>query len=456
MWNGGLERGGLWCAKRIESPRESRLRAMSNASSSGQGDEEETGEKKSLLPAGRKQVRVEIPAVVLSIFSSDAAGDAGVKGIQELVVRGGVTAVVVEESISGGAAELYSVLLKLKESLEGRAMLLVKDRADIADAVGIDGVLLSPMGLPIVVAKCAMKNGAAVAGKIVSTAEEARQAAFEGAGFLVLRGSGSDKEGAASSSIGIEVEDVDAARKQSSGSSVPIIGSGFNSGLLFTDEYAKVVPGSKEVLALLDGVMVSLNGTDLENVDGTKQLSLISDIKMLLASSVVRSNKEEEEEVQNMAKIAASGPKDAEGEVVAKVAQVSDVLSSSREQMIESERTLLSSVIDFMEMNCPNLEEVSILKEAVQQLDELFLVVIVGEFNSGKSAVVNALLGDSVVPEGILPTTNEITVMKWCDVQGGEEERVEQVRWLHMYMHVCLFPGRKLLGLSMFLLVRVI
>eukprot|EP00889_Picochlorum_renovo_P008177 jgi/Picre1/35207/NNA_002669.t1 len=36
------------------------------------------------------------------------------------------------------------------------------------------------------------------------------------------------------------------------------------------------------------------------------------------------------------------------------------------------------------------------------------------------------MLGGEIVPEGILPTTNEITVIKWADVRNGEEERVEQ------------------------------
>ena len=33
------------------------------------------------------------------------------------------------------------------------------------------------------------------------------------------------------------------------------------------------------------------------------------------------------------------------------------------------------------------------LTDALKQLDELFLLVVVGEFNSGKSSVINALLG---------------------------------------------------------------
>lgn len=49
------------------------------------------------------------------------------------------------------------------------------------------------------------------------------------------------------------------------------------------------------------------------------------------------------------------------------------------------------------------------IRKAVQQLEDLFLIVAVGEFNSGKSALLNTLLGaDSICPEGAIPTTAEI------------------------------------------------
>ena len=58
------------------------------------------------------------------------------------------------------------------------------------------------------------------------------------------------------------------------------------------------------------------------------------------------------------------------------------------------------------------MEELGLLKDAIKQLDELFLLVVVGEFNSGKSSIINALLGGRFLAEGILPTTNEISVLK--------------------------------------------
>ncbi len=44
-------------------------------------------------------------------------------------------------------------------------------------------------------------------------------------------------------------------------------------------------------------------------------------------------------------------------------------------------------------------------------LRELFLIVVAGEFNSGKSTFLNALLGAQVLPEGVTPTTDAITLL---------------------------------------------
>ncbi len=57
------------------------------------------------------------------------------------------------------------------------------------------------------------------------------------------------------------------------------------------------------------------------------------------------------------------------------------------------------------------------LEEVAQDLRELFyLVVIIGEFNAGKSTFVNALLGESVLPMGITPTTERIELVRYSDV----------------------------------------
>lgn len=58
-------------------------------------------------------------------------------------------------------------------------------------------------------------------------------------------------------------------------------------------------------------------------------------------------------------------------------------------------------------------EALNALGEAILQLDELFLIVVVGEYNSGKSALINALLGEQVLEEGVTPTTDRVTLVRW-------------------------------------------
>ena len=58
-------------------------------------------------------------------------------------------------------------------------------------------------------------------------------------------------------------------------------------------------------------------------------------------------------------------------------------------------------------------EDVKTLRESIEQLDELFLLVIVGEFNAGKSAFVNALLKQQILEEGVTPTTSRIQALRY-------------------------------------------
>jgi predicted GTPase len=57
------------------------------------------------------------------------------------------------------------------------------------------------------------------------------------------------------------------------------------------------------------------------------------------------------------------------------------------------------------------------------ELDRPLLLAILGEFNAGKSTLVNAFLGADVAPTGILPTTATLNVLR-----GGAERRVRVVR----------------------------
>jgi len=69
------------------------------------------------------------------------------------------------------------------------------------------------------------------------------------------------------------------------------------------------------------------------------------------------------------------------------------------------------------------------LREVTATLDDLFLLVVVGEFNSGKSAFINTLLRQDVLEEGVLPTTNQVTVIR----SGHENTRYQQSGLLEIH-----------------------
>jgi len=55
-------------------------------------------------------------------------------------------------------------------------------------------------------------------------------------------------------------------------------------------------------------------------------------------------------------------------------------------------------------------------RELVRKLEEdRFHLVVVGEFNHGKTTFVNALLGEQALPVGVTPTTATIHHIRWAD-----------------------------------------
>ncbi len=62
-----------------------------------------------------------------------------------------------------------------------------------------------------------------------------------------------------------------------------------------------------------------------------------------------------------------------------------------------------------------------------------FLVVIIGEFNAGKSSFINALLGDALLPTGITPTTEVIELIRYADLPNRQPNRREDGlrEWAH-------------------------
>ena len=92
------------------------------------------------------------------------------------------------------------------------------------------------------------------------------------------------------------------------------------------------------------------------------------------------------------------------------------ILSDQQHELLVAETALLDRLGDLLADFPATEEDRDALRRAAEQLGELFLLVIVGEFNAGKSAFINALIGAEVMPEGVTPTTSVINLLRY-----GEE-----------------------------------
>jgi small GTP-binding protein len=98
------------------------------------------------------------------------------------------------------------------------------------------------------------------------------------------------------------------------------------------------------------------------------------------------------------------------------------ILSHKQSQILKDEKTALERLQLALAGFEVTPEDQRTLQRSLQQLDELFLLVIVGEFNSGKSAFINALLGERFLPEGVTPTTAQICILHYGKSSDREVE----------------------------------
>ena len=96
-----------------------------------------------------------------------------------------------------------------------------------------------------------------------------------------------------------------------------------------------------------------------------------------------------------------------------------NLLDQQQAELLQKERTLLEDLRVTLARLDAAPEDERRLALALRQLEELFLLVVVGEFNAGKSAFINALLGQKLLAEGVTPTTHRINVLRY----GAEQSQ---------------------------------
>jgi small GTP-binding protein len=333
---------------------------------------------------GKKRSKAKLPGYAFYVspedFSSTMEGDERLPEHIEAVVKKGATMVVLHDPTSSlSTREFYNLAVNIKTNLRERCALLVVDRTDIVSSAEIDGVVLSTDGVPTVVARKSMPEGSLVVVSAGENAKNAEIAAKEGCDVLF-------------------VSDASVAKKIRDNVSVPIF-SNFRDAADLTSNIDTIVAAG------CDGV------TLYENAN--KKDAAIADT-IGAALSALGGDGEEDKNFLNKEETT-------ERKSAIPPTQFTSVIGEQGERLLNKEREILDDIVNFLETSAPELEEIKLLLDARKGLDELFLIVIVGEFNAGKSSVINAVLGDKFLAEGILPTTNEITVLRY----GESKQRVQ-------------------------------
>ncbi len=91
--------------------------------------------------------------------------------------------------------------------------------------------------------------------------------------------------------------------------------------------------------------------------------------------------------------------------------------SKQQKETTKKVRDLLTDLLACASSTNMDEEQLAMLKETLQALEDSFLVVVVGEFNGGKSSFINALLNTDKLAVGVTPTTAQINLIRF-----GEQE----------------------------------
>ncbi|XP_022758213.1 probable transmembrane GTPase FZO-like, chloroplastic isoform X1 [Durio zibethinus] len=356
---------------------------------------------RTLFPGGYKRPEIKVPNFVLQLDPEEVLADDNALGFIDKAVSKWIGLVVLNGG-EGSGGRVYEAARSLKAVVKDRAYLLITERVDIAAAVGASGVVLSDQGLPAIVARNTMMDSKSdsvflpLVARTVQTASAALNASSsEGADFLIY-------------DLG-EQEYVDMVMKSVYGNvKIPIF-------IVNSNSQAKVTSyteGSKILKSGASGLVLSLEDLRLLTDDVLSQLfNIVSTIN----------NKPRGESIDEL-KMADIDHDSHQKMGVAGFIKVED----REKQLIEKERSVLIEAINVFQKAAPLMEEISLLIDAVAQIDEPFLLAIVGEFNSGKSTVINALLGERYLKEGVVPTTNEITFLRYSELDGKDLQRCER------------------------------
>ncbi|KAH9617554.1 hypothetical protein KSS87_007131 [Heliosperma pusillum] len=352
---------------------------------------------RTLFPGGYKRPEIKVPNIVLQLTPQDILLNAtpNLDFIDAALVNQVGIVIIGDADIAGGGAKLYEAACLLKSLIRDRAFLLVLDRVDIAAAV-------NATGLPPIVARNTLMGSKSesvylpVIGKMVQTVNAAIFACdSEGADFLIFNSPVEQHTDILRESINQKIE-------------IPVF---YQSSFFKNDGFFNKVP--MKIMPAASGVVTTL-----------EELMSNGDLLGKLVYNIPAVNDTSPKEIANFSKKNMLNTTNGLGGNLGFDSFVK--LEDSEAQFIKKERRVLVAAANIIEKAAPLMEEISLLNDAISQLDEPFLLVIVGEFNSGKSTFINALLGGKFLKDGVVPTTNEITFLRYTEVVTQQQKSFER------------------------------
>ncbi len=113
-----------------------------------------------------------------------------------------------------------------------------------------------------------------------------------------------------------------------------------------------------------------------------------------------------------------------------------ELLNKTQKELLSRERELLNQLqITLVEYGVQEKDQQALM-DSIHQLDDFFLLVVVGEFNAGKSAFINALLGERILEEGVTPTTTKVNILRYGEKKEKKilSENVESINLKAPYL----------------------
>lgn len=91
---------------------------------------------------------------------------------------------------------------------------------------------------------------------------------------------------------------------------------------------------------------------------------------------------------------------------------LSSLLKPHHTDIVFEQRKMMQKLYKAMVLLDASQDNLDLIEDTMSRIEEVFMVVVVGEFNSGKSTFINSLLGAKYLKDGVLPTTAKICILR--------------------------------------------